>query len=117
MNRVILIGRLTKDPMANEKYTRISIAVNRKTKNESGNYDADFINCVAFGKTAELINTYFKKGSQIGIEGRIQTGSYEKNGQKVYTTDVIIDAFDFIGSKTEDNCFADAMEDEGLPFD
>ncbi len=106
MNKVELIGRLTKDAELKEsgenKYTRLNVAVNRRFKNEDGEYDADFISCVAWNKTAELIVEHFKKGSEIGIEGRIQTGSYEKeNGDKVYTTDVIVENITFIGSKKE----------------
>ena len=83
MNKVIIIGRFTRDPeikySTGERATataRVSRAVNRRFKNKEGNYDADFINCVAFGKTAEFIEKYFTKGMAIGITGRIQTGSY-----------------------------------------
>lgn len=98
MNKTMLLGRVTKDielkfgkdGMAIAKF---SVAVNRMKKGET-----DFINCIAFGKTAETIANYIKKGSQIGIEGHIQTGSYtNKDGHKVYTTDVIVDRFDFVG--------------------
>ena len=109
MNKVILLGRLTKDPEV--KYTtganatataRFSIAVNRKFKNAEGNYEADFINCVSFGKTAEFIEKYFKKGSQMALVGRIQTGSYtNKDGQKVYTTDVVVEEVEFAGGKAD----------------
>lgn len=107
MNRVDLVGRLTKDTELYEAgenlYTRFTLAVNRKFKNASGEYDADFISCVAWNKTAELINKHFKKGSEIAIEGRIQTGDYEKeDGTKVYTTDVIVESITFIGSKKEE---------------
>ena len=114
MNKVIIIGRFTRDPEI--KYTtgenatataRFSLAVNRRFKNKEGNYDADFINCVAFGKTAEFIEKYFTKGMAIGITGRIQTGSYtNKEGQKVYTTDVVVEETEFVESKnkgTSDN--------------
>lgn len=107
MNKVILVGRFTRDPeirySTGESATataRFSLAVNRRFKNAEGNYDADFINCVAFGKTAEFIEKYFKKGMSIGITGRIQTGSYtNKDGQKVYTTDVIVEETEFVESK------------------
>lgn len=97
INNVTLFGRLTHDPQI--KYTAkglamlgIRVAVNRRTKGE-----ADFINCQAFEKTAETIATYLHKGSQICLRGHIQTGSYKnKEGQNVYTTDVIIDEFDFV---------------------
>ena len=104
MNKVMLVGRITRDPEARQNgestVVRFTIAVNRKFKNAEGNYDADFISCVAFGKTAEFVEKYFKKGSAIGICGRIQTGSYtNKDGQKVYTTDVVVDDAEFVESK------------------
>ena len=109
MNKVILIGRLTREPEVkisnggNATATaRFSLAVNRKFKNAEGNYEADFINCVAFGKTAEFIEKYFTKGSAMALVGRIQTGSYtNKDGVKVYTTDVVVDEVEFAGGKNE----------------
>jgi len=107
MNKVELVGRLTRDPEV--RYTqgenasaiaRFSVAVNRRFKNNEGNYEADFINCVAFGKSAEFIEKYFKKGMAIGISGRIQTGNYtNKDGVKVYTTDVVVEEAEFVESK------------------
>lgn len=137
MNKVIIIGRFTRDPEI--KYTtgenatataRFSLAVNRRFKNKEGNYDADFINCVAFGKTAEFIEKYFTKGMAIGITGRIQTGSYtNKEGQKVYTTDVVVEETEFVESKnkgTDDNVpnnnansngdFEETVSDDEMPF-
>lgn len=103
MNKVILIGRLTRDPEMRTGETTVasfSVAVNRRFKNKDGKYEADFPNVKAFGKTAEFIEKWFKKGSQIGIVGRIQTGSYtNRDGQKVYTTDVIADEVEFVESK------------------
>lgn len=107
MNKVMLVGRLTRDPevrySTGENATetaRFSVAVNRRFKNVEGNYDTDFINCVAFGKTAEFIEKYFRKGMAIGLTGRIQTGSYtNKDGQKVYTTDVVVEETEFVESK------------------
>ena len=107
MNKVQLVGRLTRDPeirySQGENATataRFSVAVNRRFKNAEGNYDADFINCVAFGKSAEFVEKYFKKGMAIGLTGRIQTGNYtNKDGQKVYTTDVIVEETEFVESK------------------
>lgn len=104
MNQVILVGRLTKDPEI--KYgnngatiTRFSVAVDRRYSKE-GEQSADFINCVSFGKTAEFIEKYFKKGNRIAIVGRIQTGSYKKqDGTTVYTTDVIVNDVEFVESK------------------
>jgi single-strand DNA-binding protein len=107
MNRVDMVGRLTRDP--DIRYTsgdnqtcvaRFTIAVNRNFKNAQGEYDADFISCIAFGKTGEFIEKYFKKGSRIGLSGRIQTGSYtNKDGQKVYTTYVVAENIEFVDSK------------------
>ena len=111
MNKVQFVGRLTRDPeirySQGENATataRFSVAVNRRFKNSEGNYDADFINCVAFGKSAEFVEKYFKKGMAIGLTGRIQTGSYtNKDGQKVYTTDVVVEETEFVESKGASN--------------
>lgn len=116
MNSVSLMGRLTRDPelrytantqMANARFV---VAVNRKLSKEkrqeaenNGYPTADFISCVAWGKTAENIGNYFHKGNRIAITGHIQTGSYEKDGQRIYTTDVVIDSFDFIESNSSSN--------------
>ncbi len=109
MNKAILVGRLTRDPEV--KYTtgenataiaRFSLAVNRKFKNADGDYEADFINCVAFGKAAEFVEKYFNKGMAMGVVGRIQTGSYtNKDGQKVYTTEVVVEETEFVESKNK----------------
>ena len=107
MNKVELIGRITREPdirnTQGEKpimIARYNLAVNRRFK--SGDQSADFINCVAFGKQAEFVEKYLKKGMQIGLAGRIQTGSYtNKDGQKVYTTDVVAEEHYFIGSKSD----------------
>ena len=103
MNSVALTGRLTRDPdvrQVNENtITRFTLAVDRRGKKD----EADFISCVAFGKTAELIGKYLHKGNQMGLVGRIQTGSYEKNGQKVYTTDIVANEIDFLGGKAEES--------------
>ena len=102
MNKVVLIGRLTADPelrytQSNKAYTRFTIAVNRNFKNESGEKDADFISAVAWDKRAETICNYVRKGNRIGIIGRIQTGSYEKeDGSRGYLTDVIISELEFL---------------------
>ena len=100
MNKVILVGRLTKDPDlkfasgSGKAVARFSLAVNRPMKKD----EADFINCVAFGKIAETITQYLTKGRQLAITGNIRTGSYEKEGQMRYTTDAIIDSFEFVGN-------------------
>ena len=103
MNKVTLMGRLTKDPdvryAQNENSTcvaRYSLAVDRRGKEK----EADFINCVAFGKSGEFAEKYLKKGTKILVSGRIQTGSYEKDGKKVYTTDVVVEEHYFCESKS-----------------
>lgn len=103
MNKVIIVGRLTRDPeirtTANSTMASFSVAVDRRFKQE-GQPDADFPRVIAWGKTAEFIEKYFHKGMKIAIEGRIQTGSYQnQNGQTIYTTDVIADAVEFVESK------------------
>lgn len=106
MNQVVLVGRLTKDPdvrynPSGMAVARFTVAVDRRFKRE-GQPDADFISCVAFGKTGEFIEKYFTKGKLIGLTGSIQTGSYtNKDGQKVYTTDVVAENVEFVGSKNE----------------
>lgn len=114
MNNVTLLGRLSKDidvrysqnSSNNTAIARTSIAVDRKIKRD-GEPTADFINIIAFGKTAEFLEKYFSKGMRIGVRGHIQTGSYtNKDGVKVYTTDVIVDECEFVESKnshTENN--------------
>ena len=107
MNKVILMGRLTRDPevrysagdnqMAIARYT---LAVDRRFNRNNSEQTADFIPCVAFGKAGEFAEKYFRKGMKIAVSGRIQTGSYtNKEGQKVYTTEVIIDDQEFAESK------------------
>lgn len=142
MNKVILVGRITRDP--DVRYTqgdnsfataRFNLAVDRRFKND-GEQTADFISCVAFRKTAEIIERYCYKGTKLVVEGRIQTGSYtNKDGVKVYTTDVVVESMEFAESKSSqqesqnntpapsDNAdgdgfmhIPDGVEDEGLPF-
>ena len=107
MNKVILTGRLTKDPQTqgfskdgqSSVVARYNLAVDRRFKKD-GEQNADFINCVAFGKAGEFAEKYFRKGTKIAIVGRIQTGSYtNKDGQKVYTTDVVVEEQEFAESK------------------
>ena len=106
MNKVILVGRLGRDPElrttgGGQSVCRFTVAVDRRFKRD-GQPTADFISVVAFGKQAELINQYLGKGRRIALEGRIQTGSYTANdGSKHYTTDVILDNFDFIDSRND----------------
>lgn len=107
MNKVILMGRLTRDP--DMRYTqgekgvaiaRFSLAVDRRRTNPDGQRDTDFINCVAFGRQAEFAEKWLHQGSKLVLTGRIQTGSYtNKEGQKVYTTDVIAEDLEFAESK------------------
>lgn len=107
MNKVVLVGRLARDPeihYTNEgsSVTRFAVAINRKYAKKGNKQEADFINCVTFGKTAEFVEKYFKKGNRIGLSGRIQTGNYlNKDNQKVYTTDVIVEEVEFVESKSE----------------
>ena len=106
MNKVILMGRLTADP--DVRYTsdgtaiaRYSLAVDRRYKKD-GEQSADFISCVVFGKGGEFAEKYLKKGTKIAVEGRIQTGSYtNREGKKVYTTDVVVEAQEFAESKAQ----------------
>ena len=129
MNIVALIGRFTKDPEIrysqgnNMAIARFSLAVDRRNKKE-GEPTADFINCVAFSKTAEFIEKYFTKGMKMALTGHIQTGNYtDKDGNKVYTTDVIVDNCEFVEKKesapansgTEFQNIPEGIEDE-LPF-
>lgn len=110
MNKVILMGRLTRDPdvrvTAGEKQmsiARYTLAVDRRVKksDNSGEQTADFISCVAFDRSAEFAEKYFHQGMRVLITGHIQTGSYtNKEGQKVYTTDVVIEEQEFADSKT-----------------
>ncbi|MBQ0146396.1 MAG: single-stranded DNA-binding protein [Lachnospiraceae bacterium] len=146
MNRVILMGRLTRDPdlrystgerqMAIARYT---LAVDRRGRSRSADgteQTADFINCVAFDKAGEFAEKYFHQGMRVLVSGRLQTGSYtNKDGQKVYTTDVIVDDQEFADSKNSGEGgtgysrpapaqaatdgfmnIPDGVEDEGLPF-
>lgn len=106
MNKVILIGRLTKDPELNfaagsgTAVCRFSLAITRPFKKD----ETDFINCIAFGKTGETIAQYLTKGRQLAVTGSIRTGSYDaKDGTKRYTTDIAVDSFEFIGSSNGSN--------------
>ena len=106
MNKTVLMGRLTADPQVRYSQgdnatavARYTLAVNRKFKKD-GEPTADFIPCVVFGRSAEFTEKYFRKGMQVAISGRIQTGSYtNKDGQKVYTTDVVVEEQEFAESK------------------
>lgn len=138
MNKVILMGRLTRDPdvktsQSGSMIARYTMAVERRFHRE-GEQTADFISCVAFGKSAEFAEKYLHQGTKIAVDGRIQTGSYtNKDGQKVYTTDVIVENQEFAESKgsgqetpppapepnVDENGFMDipdGLDQEQLPF-
>ena len=144
MNKVILMGRLTRDPEVRysqgenaSAVARYSLAIDRRFKRD-GEPTADFINCVAFGKQAELTEKYLRQGTKIAIVGRIQTGSYtDRNGNKVYTTDIVVEEQEFAESKKEEQMpniphtnpsaytqssndgfmnIPDSVDDDGLPF-
>ena len=110
MNKVIMMGRLTRDPEIRYSQNgdqmciaRYTLAVDRRF-NRNGDQNADFIGCVAFGKSAEFAEKYLKQGTKIAITGRIQTGSYtNKDGNKVYTTDVVVEEQEFCESKNANN--------------
>ena len=107
MNKVVLMGRLTRDPEVrysqgdvSTAVARYTLAVDRRFKRQGDDQTADFISCVSFGKTAEFVEKYLKQGTKIAGCGRIQTGSYtNKDGQKVYTTDVVMEEVEFAESK------------------
>lgn len=138
MNKVILMGRLTRDPEARYSQgaqplaiARYTLAVDRRGSKQ-GEQSADFINCIAFGKSGEFAEKYLHQGTKIVITGRIQTGSYtNRDGQKVYTTDVVVEEQEFTESKKNTQPapepapaggyegfmnIPDNVEDEGLPF-
>ena len=106
MNKIILVGRLTRDPELRSTSMGIStanftVAVNRNFKNKDGQYDADFISCVAFRNTADFVSKYFKKGNLISLDGRIQTRNYDaQDGTKRYVTEVIADNVSFLGGRS-----------------
>lgn len=137
MNKVIVSGRLTSDPevrytTGNEPVAVASytLAVQRDFKNKDGEYDADFIRCKAFGKRGEFCERYLHKGMKILAEGRLQTGSYDKDGQTHFTTDLIVDRHEFCESRSSDgnrqspapqqnDSYPEgfmAMEDSDVPF-
>ena len=109
MNKIMLVGRLVRDPEVRSTSTgsstaNFTVAVSRNFKNKDGNYDADFLPCVAFRNSADFVSKYFKKGSLIGIEGRIQTRSYDaQDGTKRYATDVIAESIELLGSRRDNS--------------
>lgn len=116
MNRVELIGRLTRDPelrytSSNIATARFSLAVNRPFQSQNGEQGTDFINIVVWRKQAENVKKYCMKGSLVAVEGRIQTGSYEKDGQRVFTTDVVADSVQFLETKSQSQSRVDNQGD------
>ena len=107
MNKVILTGRLTRDPesrmtQSNMEISRFSLACQSDFVSRDGERDTEFINCVAFNRSAQTINRYCRKGQMILVQGRIRNNSYDaQDGTKRYTTDVVVDNFEFLGSKNE----------------
>lgn len=126
MNKVIIIGRTTKDVELKQTTTgtsvaEFSIAVRRAFKNANGENESDFFNCIAFSKLAETISRYVKKGDQVGIDGRLQTRNYtNKEGKKVYVTEIIVENVEFLQSKKQDEQtiphFEEIDTDSDLPF-
>lgn len=137
LNRVVLVGRLTKDPEfratpSGVDVSTFTLAVNRNFKNKDGEQQADFINCVVFRKQAENVKNFLSKGSLAGVDGRMQSRSYEnKEGQRVYVTEVVCDSVQFLEPKNngqsnnkpkqqgeaQDNPFDNAsIDDDDLPF-
>ena len=122
MNKVILIGRLTRDPEVRYSQgesslaiARYTLAVDRRFK-RPGEQEADFITCVSFGKTAEFAEKYLKQGTKMAITGRIQTGSYtNKDGQKVYTTEVVVEEQEFAESKAAASSHTGGFESNYQP--
>lgn len=119
MNKSILIGRLTRTPELKTTTSGVdvcsfTVAVNRRFKNADGEYEADFINCVAWRGQADFLCKYFSKGDMIGLVGTIQTRNYEKeDGQKVFITEVVVEEVHFCGSKASNG--SETSNDESLP--
>lgn len=120
MNNVQLVGRLTKDPdirtpSSGMAVARFTVAVDR-IPDKNGEKKADFPTVIAFGKTAEIVSRFWRKGKPIGVTGRIQTGSYEdRDGKKVYTTDVIADRVEFVPTDKEQTAGAPARQERRTP--
>ena len=106
-----------------KKVLSFALAVNRDFKNAEGGYDADFISCVAYEQRAEVISKYVSKGDRLGVSGKIATRNYEKDGRKIYVTEVLVDGFEFLESKKDksidveaDDSFVPVAGDDDLPF-
>lgn len=122
MNKVTLIGRVTKNielktTTSGKSVASFTLAVNRDRKNADGNYDADFINCVAFGQQAETIGKYVCKGDRFGVDGKINTRTYDRqDGSKAYITEVIVNGFEFLEAK-KDKSSVDIDAEDFEPYD
>ena len=122
MNKVIIIGRNVKDvelkqTTAGVSVVEFSVAVKRAFKSANGEYESDFFDCIAFRNTAELISRYVKKGDMVGIEGRLQTRNYtNREGRKVYVTEIIVDNVEFLQSKKEEQPTEQPKWEELDPF-
>lgn len=136
MNKVIIIGRTTKDidlkvTQTGTSVAEFSIAVKRTFKNANGENESDFFNCIAFSKLAETISRYVKKGDQVGVEGRLQTRNYtNKEGKKIYVTEIIVENVEFLQTKKQEEekpifaqtdpfanaKFEEIKTDDDLPF-
>ena len=121
MNKVVLVGRLTKDVELRTtpqgvSVCSFSIAVNRRFKNANGEYEADFINCVAWRQTAEFLSKYFSKGRMVGISGSIQTRSWEKDGERRYATEVLAEEAYFVESKSGEGAPSRQSDDTDAGF-
>lgn len=119
MNKVVLIGRTTKDielryTKSNKAVATFTLAVDRRSKDDG----ADFISCVVWGNTAEAMHNYVKKGHKVGISGHIATRSYDRDGQKVYVTEVVADEVEFLEKREQkqSNGFVELDDEEDLPF-
>ena len=125
MNKALLVGRLTRDPELRHTQTgravcQISVAINRPFTSQDGQREADFINVVVWDKQAENLAKYVKKGSQVAVEGRIQTRNYDNNeGKKVYVTEVVAQSVQFLDSKSSSNVStqSNSYENEASPFE
>ena len=121
INNVVLVGRLThkadlKFTTNGKNYTQFSVAVQRKFKNQSDEYEADFINCTLWGKAAENFTKFTRKGSLVGVEGRLQTRNYEKDGRKIYITEVIAENFSLLESQaTTESRATQTQETTNIP--
>lgn len=127
INNVVLVGRLThkadlKFTTTGKNYTQFSVAVQRKFKNQSDEYEADFIGCTLWGKPAEAFTKFTRKGSLVGVEGRLQTRNYEKDGRKIYITEVIAESFTLLETKATTEARNNQMQEtiefseDDLPF-